>query len=284
MSETKTDAKDTNTFTIEPRNWPDPRPPRPMFSDKVDKIFPALVKAQAEFHAVGKGGKNDYDNYNYATLEDYIKASSQAMANHGLALITTVPKVERLEDRTTSTGKTEYVAQVEITVRLIHDSGQWIAATCWGEGQDRADKCIYKAITGARKYGISCLLGLATTDDPEGDATVGGVNDKPASKGRRETKPKDTPKPADAPPDPRAEFAQTLRSWTGFADKADLGAAGKSFATKLGIEMTATGRIPKSEYEPLTKAIASLDANGQSFEAFMATEGPPSLEKLIGGK
>jgi len=34
-------------------------------------------------------------------------------------------------------------------------------------GQDRGDKAIYQAMTGAKKYGYAMLFSLPTTDDPE---------------------------------------------------------------------------------------------------------------------
>ena len=56
-------------------------------------------------------------------------------------------------------------------MRLSHaESGEWIEIDIIGEGYDRGDKAVYKAITGARKYGLACLFDLVTTDDPETDS------------------------------------------------------------------------------------------------------------------
>jgi hypothetical protein len=142
-------------------------------SDSIDKLAPALIAAQSEMGGVGKSGTNTFDRYSYATLEDYVKAIRKPLAKHGLSIVTSVMFPERLEPRKTAKGNLEHAVNVGITIRLVHESGQWIETQSMGEGQDRADKALYKAITGARKYGLASLFNLATTDDPESDELVG---------------------------------------------------------------------------------------------------------------
>lgn len=142
-------------------------------SDSITNIAPAIVAAQAEFDDVSKGGENKFDKYKYAKLEDYIRAARPVLVKHGLAIITSATEVTALEDRFTSKEKAEHVCRVHITLTLIHTTGEWIKVEGWGEGQDRADKAVYKATTGARKYGVAMLLGLITTDDPEADEKTG---------------------------------------------------------------------------------------------------------------
>lgn len=138
-------------------------------SEKTEQIGAALAAAQAEFRAVPKNGQNTYDKYSYAKLEDYVKVSMPILAKHHISILTSVDQTETLEVRLSSKGNKEYGVRVKCSIRLLHESGQWVEADVWGEGQDRSDKAIYKAITGARKYGIAAMLGLATTDDPEAD-------------------------------------------------------------------------------------------------------------------
>jgi hypothetical protein len=136
-------------------------------SESVVKIASAIAKAQAEFKGVQKTGENTYDRYSYAKLDDYVIATRPVLAKYGLALLSSVDDVVALEERKTSNGKPEHAVRVKLTVRVLHESGEWVEASAWGEGQDRGDKAVYKAITGARKYGVAAALGLATTDDPE---------------------------------------------------------------------------------------------------------------------
>lgn len=151
-------------------------------SESLAKLSPALVKAQAEFKIVGKSGHNKFDKYYYANLEDYISTVREVLAKHGLALLSSSEDVSPLADRTTKNGGTEHAVIVKLVSRIVHESGEWIETCSVGEGQDRADKSVYKAITGARKYAIAATLNLATTDDPEQDDDHEPPPSKPAAK------------------------------------------------------------------------------------------------------
>ena len=140
-------------------------------SEEIDKIMPALVKAQAAATAVGKSGK--HPKYMYANLMDYQSVAEPVFKELGLALTASVAQWVNIEGRTTNSGSAQYACAVEVQFKLVHESGQWVAVTAWGEGQDHADKGLYKALTGARKYGIAMLLNLVTHDDPEADTKVG---------------------------------------------------------------------------------------------------------------
>lgn len=149
-------------------------------SESLANLSVALARAQAEFKPVGKSGYNQYDKYHYAELEDYMQAVSAALAEHGLALVSSVDDVVELADRTTSGGKIEHAVRVKMSIRIVHTSGEWIETSAWGEGQDRGDKAVYRAVTGARKYGVASALGLVTSDDPEKGETADPEPPKPA--------------------------------------------------------------------------------------------------------
>lgn len=136
-------------------------------SEKTDKISVAMHLAQGQVCAVAKDGNNKYDKYKYATLENFINVVQPVMKYNGLSLICSTVGFGELTARTTKAGGSEYAYHITVTGRLIHTSGQWIEMYSIGHGQDRADKGIYKAITGARKYLLSQLFNLATSDDSE---------------------------------------------------------------------------------------------------------------------
>jgi hypothetical protein len=138
-------------------------------SESIVNLAAALAEMQSDKKVISKSGNNKFDRYSYAMLEDYIRETKNVLAKHGFFIITSTSEALRLDNRTTKAGGSEHAVQVKLAVRLIHKSGEWIEVECLGEGQDRADKAIYKAITGARKYAIASLLGLATSDDPEAD-------------------------------------------------------------------------------------------------------------------
>lgn len=140
-------------------------------------VYEALHAAQAECGLIGKSGKNTYDKYSYANLEDYISGVHGPLAKHGLSVTTSVEAVRDLEKRTTQKGGTEHAVEVIVLMVIYHTSGTFVSLKSAGQGQDRADKSIYKAITGARKYILAQALNLATSDDPEADEGVGRDTD-----------------------------------------------------------------------------------------------------------
>jgi hypothetical protein len=133
----------------------------------VDKLIPALLKARKAIKPAKKGSRNEFDKYNYATQEDWHNAVMPSLLENGLVLSLSTIAVENLESRPTKKGGTEYVVQVRCAARLWHVSGQWIEVQGAGHGQDRADKGIYQAMTGAAKYLYAQLFALPTVEDPE---------------------------------------------------------------------------------------------------------------------
>lgn len=134
------------------------------------KIYRALAAVQARVKAAGKSGSNEYDHYSYAMLNDYCEVIRIPMAENGLALSVDIEKVDRLAPRKTARGGEEQVVIVMVKGILMHESGESISFTGYGEGQDRSDKAIYKAITGAKKYLIANIFNVPTADDPEKDS------------------------------------------------------------------------------------------------------------------
>lgn len=152
-------------------------------SSTISKIATALVRAQSEMKAAQKSGDNKFDKYRYSKLEDFYDAAKPILSKHGLALVIGNPVVAALPDRPTKNGGLEHACQVQVEVMLLHESGEWMSTVGHGEGQDRADKSIYKALTGAKKYAVAGLLAIPTTDDPEADETVGRARPKTNSSG-----------------------------------------------------------------------------------------------------
>ena len=139
-------------------------------SINTDQILPALLAVRkAAQGVVPESGTNKHDDYTYSKLKDYHGVIRDAAHEHGLVILESSGFLhETALDRTTSTGKKQNAVIVTVTLRVIHaESGQWVQVTAPGEGQDRADKSTYKAITGARKYATALAFNLVTTADPE---------------------------------------------------------------------------------------------------------------------
>lgn len=130
-------------------------------SETIKELAPALLEAKKQMTAVEKGGHNTHDGYDYAKLEDYMAVARPCLEAHGLLLVTSAPTVTPIEGRQTANGKPQYACYIHLVLRVVHaESKKWAEVDAHGEGQDRADKAVYKATTGARKYGVAMLFDL----------------------------------------------------------------------------------------------------------------------------
>lgn len=154
------------------------------------KVSEALAKIQAEVRAARKSGKNTYDKYDYNKQEDFWEVGKPLLAKYECSLAFQTVEAYDLPPRTTKNGGTEHAVRVKVVGILTHASGEHLDFPGFGDGQDRADKAIYKAITGARKYVIAGALAIPTGDDPEADDKVGltGKGNKLDSEGNAKTK------------------------------------------------------------------------------------------------
>jgi len=135
------------------------------------KLYMAMHKARTAMSMVAKGGENKFDKYKYATLADYLDAIQKPLDEHGLIVVSHIDEINWMQDRETKGGGYEKVCRIMLRTTVIHaESGESMAVTVLGEGQDRGDKAFYKADTGARKYALANLFNLATDDDPETDS------------------------------------------------------------------------------------------------------------------
>lgn len=129
-------------------------------SADLNKLAEALAAAQAKFPAISKErtarvesrkGEGSSYSYHYADLSDVLAAVRPHLAEHGLAILQPMA----------------WSGSPWLVTRLIHSSGQWIESvyrlTEYERPQDMGS-----AITYARRYAITALLGIAAEEDDDG--------------------------------------------------------------------------------------------------------------------
>jgi hypothetical protein len=161
-----------------------------------------LLAVIQEIPTIAKKGFNSFNGYSFATAEDIINAVRGPLAKHGVLVYASL-KERAYETIKTAQGKDAW--REAITLRFVVTDGESeITFDVPGEGQDFSDKAIFKAITGAEKYGLRLLLHLPFGDDPEADS----METKQHQQGKAQTKPvpREAPKavptfsPRPAPP------------------------------------------------------------------------------------
>lgn len=166
-----------------------------------------LARIMGEVNNVEKNGVNSFHNYKYAMEQDMLVAVRKKLSDAGIFVTTSVRSVEIRE-----TPKDGFLTTI-ITDHLFTDgeTGEQLTATSAGQGTDKGDKGVYKAITGATKYFISKNFLIPTGDDPE------SFDEKREAAGRVPKQSASNPKAqqAKAPPPPPQTENLPPNPWVG---------------------------------------------------------------------
>jgi hypothetical protein len=148
-----------------------------MQSPEINELATALVKAQGDFPTVLKtktakiqtkptpanpnGGSYSYD---YADLGDIREAVVPTLTQYGLA-VTQAPSI--------------YGDSPALTTTLMHTSGQWIESEMLLHIEKTDAQGQGSAITYARRYALSAILGIVTESDDDGSAATSARRESP---------------------------------------------------------------------------------------------------------
>lgn len=126
-----------------------------MKAEELDQLASALVKAQAEMPVVAKDSTNPFFKSKYADLASIVRTATPIISKHGLSI---------------SQFVSHHEGHSTLKTYLLHTSGQHLVEEMplllpkedpQGQGS---------AITYARRYSYSSVLGLVTDEDDDGQA------------------------------------------------------------------------------------------------------------------
>lgn len=132
-------------------------------SESIIEIAKALIKFQNEVENPKNTAKNPMFNSKYAPLETVINTVKPILAKHGLSFI----------QSTGSEGES-----IIVTTMLIHESGEYLESSPLilpahqarkGGGKEFNAQGAGSAITYARRYSLSAMLGIASESDDDGN-------------------------------------------------------------------------------------------------------------------
>ncbi len=131
-------------------------------SESIAALSEALAKAQGAFGPLKRSRTVDYVTkkgmkikYSYAELADVLDVIRKPLTDNGLAI---------LQPASIADG------HVVVTTMLTHASGEWISSDLSMDCTDTSPQEQGSALTYARRYGLSALVGIASEDDD--DATI----------------------------------------------------------------------------------------------------------------
>ncbi len=141
-----------------------------MKSEQLNELAVALSKAQAEMPAVPMNAVNKFLGNRYADLTTMIQTATPVLAKNGLSI---------------SQQPISLDGRVGVTTTLMHSSGQWIEDTISLPLGDQKGLTLAQVtgsiITYLRRYSYGAIIGLATDEDTDGNASSKN-HEQPAKK------------------------------------------------------------------------------------------------------
>lgn len=136
-------------------------------SDQINELAAAMAKFQADLKPAIKGNTNPYFKSRYADLQACWDCCREALVKNGLSVV---------QGSRESNGEV-----VTVDTRLMHASGQWIESSLTMKPAKADPQGIGSAVTYARRYALSAILGIVADEDDDGNAATHNEPKKAAS-------------------------------------------------------------------------------------------------------
>lgn len=199
--------------------------------DKTLNVFQRLSLAMGLIGGLKQTGTNTHFDYKFYQEKEVSSRVQAALVQAGIFAIPDIVKIDYYDplsrERTTWNKPPGIITRVHIeyTFYNIDDPKDLVKFNFHGEGQDPADKGLYKALTGLHKYMQLRLFNVGTGHDPEADSRTDesaqeATMRKPA---QSQQKPQPQRAPAQQPPklaSPPVEFVEVLDPNSGLVFKA----------------------------------------------------------------
>jgi hypothetical protein len=129
-----------------------------MTSAEIGELAKALAAAQGEMTSASKDATNPHFKSKYATLASVWEAIRKPLTANGLS-VTQILETEP--------------GGVAVRTMLLHASGQWLASRyVMPVGERLTPQAMGSAITYARRYALSAIVGIAPDDDDDGNSAT----------------------------------------------------------------------------------------------------------------
>lgn len=132
-------------------------------SPTLNELFAALAKAQGQISNAKKDKKNPFFKSSYADLSSVWEACREPLSTNGLSVIQTVEGTKE---------------SMFLNTWLGHSSGQWIKSKLPMLLQKFDPQSQGSAITYARRYALSAMIGICADEDDDGEKAMAGARKK----------------------------------------------------------------------------------------------------------
>jgi len=211
-----------------------------LHSDSIAQVAAALVAAQAKLKDVTRdktarvqSQKGTSYSYDYADLATVLDAIRPVLTENKLAVT-----------QFAETGNGEDDRGVAVTTLLLHESGEYIGGKLVMPCDMGNAQSIGSAITYGRRYGLQCVVGIATESDDDGAGAKRPQQTRPAQ--TRPPQQQRTEASAESEgPDPRAVAVMDVLRSQGKETKGQQMAALAKVTQALGLGLP-TGGNPEA--------------------------------------
>lgn len=123
-------------------------------------VYKKLAATSKGITNITKDAHNSFHKYDYVSANKLFEAIKPLMLEQGLIISATCE----------SSAEVGTMTSIMMRYRIIDiDTGSFIDYVIPGQGQDKGDKGVYKAMTGALKYLLIQAFQVSTEDDPEAE-------------------------------------------------------------------------------------------------------------------
>lgn len=134
------------------------------------KLLQKMALVMQQIGDVKKTGINKEQNYEYRTDEDISAKLNELFVANKIFFYQEVTGMQREQSNLTKSGGNLYLTEIQTVFHYVDiDTGYELVGQMRGAGEDRGDKGLYKAITGAKKYTHTVNFMLSDGSDPEKD-------------------------------------------------------------------------------------------------------------------
>lgn len=132
-------------------------------SESINELATALAAVQGAMEPARMNAVNPFLKNKYADLNSVIESVKLLLADNGLSYV-----------QMPNTPPIEYGPAIGLTTRLMHSSGQWIEETYTMPmpSEERGKSMMQvagSAISYARRYALSAMLGIVADEDSDGN-------------------------------------------------------------------------------------------------------------------
>lgn len=140
-----------------------------MENREIPQIYARIAAIMKATKAIGKGRKNQQQNFMFRGIDDVMNELHEAFAENEVFVLPEVLDYTT-DQRPTKSGGVNFFVRARIRFRYVATDGSSVETVNVGEAMDSGDKAFNKAMSIALKYSLLQMLLIPTEEPKDPDA------------------------------------------------------------------------------------------------------------------